>query len=194
MNNVNKLFYSQHCPTCRRLLMILKNQNLLCYFQLQCIDHIIDKLPPDMVVPMMVLISHNRPLVGEETFEWVKSIKFMRSQQVMDINKKIIQQNNTNPNRGPIGYDREIMTGISDTFAFTKTDDPLPHSYFGINEEQKHAIFTAPDVNESISNREQSKLIKDLETRRREQDLTTANLIKQEQMSVMERLQQNTFR
>lgn len=185
---MNILFYSKQCNTCRSLLVLLQNENLLGYFKLVCVDGILDKIPPQIEkVPTMIIVNLNRPLVAHETFEWIKQMKFIRQQQVMDINKKIImQQNNTNTeNKGPIGYDSEMMSGVSDTFAFTKIDTPLPHAYFGYKEDDKHVIFTAPLDKQKISMNDQKRLIKDIEERRTQQDSDHVILMKQKQMEAV---------
>jgi|688.fasta_scaffold214568_3 hypothetical protein len=187
-NGMNILFYSQKCETCKNLLVLLKNENLLGHFKLMCVDDKLNSLPQNMVVPTMFLVNINKPLVALEAFEWVKQMKFIRQQQILDINKKIIQQTSThgdNIKKGPMGYDNIIMGSVSDKFSFTKNDNPLPQSYFGVNEENIHAIFTAPKEKEAISKSEQSKLIKELESRRTQQDSDYASFMKQQQINAV---------
>ncbi|QKF93981.1 hypothetical protein QKU48_gp0523 [Fadolivirus algeromassiliense] len=185
-NNTNILFYSQKCEYCRNLLLLLRNENLLCYFKLICVDDKLDKFPPDMQVPMMVVNNVNKPLIAQETFKWIEQIKYIRSQQVMDINKKIIQQNSLNSTikKGPIGFDNDIMTSVSDKFAFTKVESACPQSYFGVGQEDKNVIFTAPE-HDKINKTNQLKLIKDLESRREQQDSDNATTMKQKQMEAV---------
>ena len=185
--NTNIVFYSQKCDTCRTLLTLLKNENLLGHFKLVSVDDKLDKLPQNMIVPTMIVINVNKPLIAQETFEWIKQMKFIRQQQVMDINKKIIQQNliNNNTKKGPAGFDSEIMAGISDKFAFTKADIPLPHAYFGVNEEDKNAIFTAPKDIKKLSKMDQNNLIKELESKRSQQDIDYNSFMKQQQLSAV---------
>jgi hypothetical protein len=187
MNGINVLFYSKLCDTCRNLLILLQNENLLGYFKLICVDDMLNRLPPQITkVPTMCVINLNRPLVAQETFEWVKQMKFIRQQQVMELNKKIILQNvNNESKRGPIGFDDEIHSGISDKFAFTKSDNPLPHMYVGAGEEDKHSIFTAPKETQKISSIDQKKLIRDIEERRTKQDDDNAVNMKQKQMEAV---------
>lgn len=203
MNNINQLsqmnmlFYSERCQTCRNLFTILKNENLLGYFKLICVDDKLDRLPPDMVVPMMKLINTTKPLVANETFEWINMMKSIRQQQIMDINKKIIQQNNLNNfntiNKGPNYYDDEIFSGISDKFAFTKIDAPLPHSYFGVNDEDKNVIFTAPEQKNTINKHTQDTLIKNLENQRKDQDNEYYTSMKKKQLESVLNAEQEKF-
>lgn len=191
MNGFNILFYSQYCETCKNLIILLKNENLLGYFKLICVDDKLDKLPPQITaVPTMIVTTINKPLVCEETFKWIEQIKFLRQQQVMDINKKIIQNNiinnMNNVKKGPIGYDDEIMSGLSDKFAFTKEDaPPLPHAYFGVGDEERNAIFTAPEKNRELSRDLHSKLITDLKKSRSQQDNEYADYVKQQQINAV---------
>lgn len=88
-------------------------------------------------------------------------------------NIQIIQENNNekqvNNNNGPIvkkspfGYLKEEMDGLSDSFAYLMTDNPLPKSFTTVDKEQ--AIYTAPEGNK-LDRRTQEMLIKTLETER----------------------------
>lgn len=182
--NTNTLFFSHNCETCKKLIMLLRNENLLSFFKMICVDDKLGKLPKDIVrVPTMIIVGINKPLTAHETFQWVEQMKFIRQQQVMDINKKIIQQYNTsNQQKGPLGYSEEIMSGYSDNFAFTKSDNSLPHSYVNINDEDKNAIFTAPQEKHRVSKLEQQKITKEIEERRNMQDTEYQTLMKQKQL------------
>ncbi|ARF11270.1 hypothetical protein Klosneuvirus_1_127 [Klosneuvirus KNV1] len=183
--NTNTLFFSYNCETCKRLIMLLRNENLLGFFKMVCVDDKLNQMPKNMIVPTMMVVNLNKPLVAHETFQWVEQMKFIRQQQVMDINKKIIQQYNTNnPNqqKGPFGYSEEMMAGYSDKFAFTKSDNALPHSYVNLNDEDKNAIFTAPQEKHRISKPEQQKVIKEIEERRNTQDTEYQSFMKQKQI------------
>jgi hypothetical protein len=200
-NSKNILFYSTNCTTCRHLLMILKNENLLCYFELRCVDNMLDRLPPYIQkVPTMLVSNVNKPLVAEETFEWINQIKFFRQQQVMDLNKKIIQENmnthnvvNSKKTTKPVEYLESEMSGFSDTFAYTKIDEPLPKSFFKVGDEDKISIYTAPDSGKKISNREQVKLTKEIEMRRVKQDNDFGDFMKQQQLKAIKESEQEKF-
>lgn len=188
MNNINILFYSMRCETCSKLFTILQNENLLSYFKLVCVDQDIEKYSRMIVVvPTMIIKGINKQLGPQECFEWVQQIKFIKQKQIMDVNKKIIQQNVTNnPNmkKGPLGYVDTEMGGISDQFAYTKTDNPIAHAYFGIGDEDKNVIFTAPDDG-TITKDTQHKLTKAVEQKRAIQDREYAEFMKQEQMKAV---------
>lgn len=197
---INILFYSRDCETCKNLLKILQNENLLSFFKLFCVDDKLNMVPPQItVVPTMIIANLNKPLVAQETFEWITRVKFMRQQQMMDVNKRIIQQNiinlaNNNKN-GPISFIPQEMTGITDTFAYKDIDKPQPHSFFNIGEEDKHAIFTAPEP-AKMSKDEQNKMIKELEVKRDTQSKEYEALMKQQQMQAILKAEQeknNTY-
>lgn len=199
MNGFNVLFYSQYCQTCVNLIFLLKNENLLGYFKLYCVDEKLNKLPAYITaVPTMIVTTINKPLVCEETFKWVEQMKFLRQQQIMDLNKKIIQSNminnNNNTKKGPIGYDDEIMSGLSDKFAFTKDDaPPLPHAYFGVGDEDKNAIFTAPEKNRELTKDMHSKLINDIKNSRDQQNKEYSEFFKQQQINAVMNSEKDTF-
>jgi len=189
MNGENAVFYSRQCATCRKLLILLQNEYLLSYFKLYCVDDNIDRYPKTMRVPLMIVNNINKPLVANEIFDWINQVKFIRQQQSMDNNRKIIQHNVLNnmayQKKGPIAYDQDIMSGISDKFAFKEIDRPLPQNYFGINEEDKHAIFTAPEQSDKMNKKEQTQLIKSIETKRKEQDEEYMKFMKEKQMEAV---------
>lgn len=196
---MNILFYSHKCQTCTDLLIILKNEGLIDNFKRICVDDKLDKLPQNMVVPTMILINIIKPLIAHETFEWVNRMKFLRQQssgQIMGANKQFIQNNvmnnMDNKKKGPIGFDDEMMGGVSDKFAFTKRDDALPHAYFGVNDEDKNVIFTAPN-DKRLSKSDQLKLINDLESKRTHQDNNYSKLMQEEQASAVMRTEYDEF-
>ncbi len=182
-NITNTLFYSQRCITCTNLLTVMNNEDLIRYFRLICVDNILDKLPQAITaVPTMIVNGVNKPLVAQEAFQWISQVKFIKQQE--QSNKLINPQQNQAQHRGPNAYDKEIMGGLSDSFAFTKTDEPLPHAYFGINEEKNHAIFTPPSEKNSLSRKDQTNLIKDLESRRSVQDNELTTIMKENQLNI----------
>lgn len=199
--NINMLFYTHKTKTCRDLLVLLRNENLIGNFKLICVDNMLDKLPQDMIVPTMILVNVNKPLIANEIFAWIEQIKFMRQQQLMDINRKIIQsqtynnqQLTNNRQTGPVSYDNDIMSGISDKFAFTKIDEPIPHAYFGLGDEDKNIIFTAPqDRKDTIDKVAQNNLIEELESKRMQQDNHFNTEMKKAQITAVMNMEQENM-
>ncbi|CAH6421752.1 Hypothetical protein KVN_LOCUS438 [uncultured virus] len=187
-NGINILFYSKDCVTCRNLLNLLKNENLLCYFKLICVDNNLKAIPAQItMVPTMILSNINKPLVVQETFEWVKKMKFIRNQQISDINKKIIQQNLIkimNDKNCPKGFVELEMSGVSDSFAFTDVDTPLDHTFFNLGEEEKNAIFTTPELSK-LSKDEQLSKINNLKSERNDHEQFFYKLMKKQQIQTV---------
>ena len=196
-NNVNILFYSKECNTCINLLKILHNENLLSCFKLFCVDERLNDIPPQItVVPTMIVSNIGRTLVAQEIFEWITKIKFVRQQQLMNVNKNIIKQNllkvAQNSTQGPLGYSEQEMSGMSDMFAYKDIDKAQPHNFFGVGEEDKHAIFTAPELSK-LSDNEQSTQIKEIENYRNNQDGEFNKLMKQQQIQAVLKSEQEKF-
>lgn len=161
---MNIIFYSQQCSTCRDLLILLRNENLLNYFTLFCVDNRLDKIPKQITrVPTMIVSNINKPLIAQETFEWVNQIKFLKNNS----NANNVDQNKLSG--GPKGFSENEMIGLSDKFSFTDKDKPLQQSYFGVGDEAKHAIYTAPS-DDPITKDEQMLLIHNLEISREYDD------------------------
>ena len=79
MNNSNILFYSNSCNTCKSLIKLLENEKLIQHFFPMCVDGKLEQLPPQIeVVPTMIVKDMNKPLVAEETFEYIKQVKFIK--------------------------------------------------------------------------------------------------------------------
>ncbi|AYV82174.1 MAG: hypothetical protein Homavirus13_3 [Homavirus sp.] len=193
-SGVNILFYSKKCPTCINVLNLLQNEKLLGYFKLFCVDERLNNLPPYIkVVPTMVVSDINKPLVMQEIFEYIQRIKFMRQKNMMDMNKRIIQQNliNTSQNTqsGPIGFKESEMSSISDTFAYTQIDMPMAQSFVNVND--KHAIFTPPLQKDEVMNKAtQEQLINSLENTRKEQEKEYNALLKQKRLDAIMKAEQ----
>jgi hypothetical protein len=187
-NNINIIFYSKTCDDCKTLLTLLQNEGMLQNFVMYCVDGRLKEIPPSITtVPTMTVASINKPLVGKETFEWVNKMKFIKEQNMMNINKHNIMKLNLmrmeNKN-GPHGFFNEEMNGISDNFAYTKTDIALPHRYSGATE-NKGAIFTAPDEKKKISKEEQKKRIESITKTRTEQDNVNSESMKKQQLNAV---------
>lgn len=189
MNNKNILFYSNSCSTCKSLIKLLENEKLIQYFLPMCVDGKLEQLPPQIeVVPTMIVKNMNKPLVAEETFEYIKQVKFIKS-----------SQNKFDNNKGLMGFSNIELNSSSDIFAFTKPDIPaLPQSYFNYKDEDKNTIFTAPEQ-QTIKDNDQSKLISELMSKREKQDENYAGIakkkrindvIKNEQEKLMEQYKQ----
>lgn len=187
---INIIFYSRNCYTCQNLIKVLQNENLLSFFKLYCVDNRLNQLPVHIkMVPTMIVTNVNRPLVGKETFEWIKKVKFIRQQVV---NQKIRQNNFAKMNKDPIGFNNQEMIGKSDNYAYVHVDVPFVHSYHGVNDEKNNAIFTASEFTKPIGKNEQNKMIKNLEQKRSHQDQTYKDIQKEQQLlSVMEAEQNN---
>lgn len=185
--NMNILFYSRECKTCITLIKILENEQLIQYFYPVCVDDKLNKLPPQIEhVPTMIVKDQNKPLVAEETFEWIKKVKFIKQNMQ---NKNTIIQNNVlaSMNKSSLkGFSDIEFGGESDIFAYTKSDAPaLPQSYFSCNDEKNNTIFTAPEQSSKITEDEQKKLLAYAEGQRNKQDIQYKDNAKKQQLNAV---------
>lgn len=183
MNRPNILFYSTKCPTCGSLITILKNEGLLPFFRMVCVDNKLTQIPPQIkTVPTAIITQINRPLVAKEIFEWVAQIKLLKNNQgqtqapklIQPITPQIAQRSNL------IEFNEHEMQGTSDKYAYTTTDIALPHMYHGIGDDSKYAIFTAPEQ-PKINEQDQRSQIQQLTVARNEQDKGIKTLYEQQQ-------------
>lgn len=179
----NMIFYSKRCRNCAYLFTLLGKENLIGYFKLINIDEI--PVIPSQIeyVPTMILHNYPKPLVCEEILEWVRNIKFFRGQGAQRGNtpNQSLEVDHLNA-KNPLAFDKDIMTGLSDKFALNGSDEALPQSYFGIGDENKHAIFTAPQEQTAINKYDQKRLIDAAKLERNEQDNTHRQMMKNAQL------------
>lgn len=179
-SNINLLFVSFKCKTCINLIRILENEKLKQYFRIICVDDKLKRLPPQIKkVPTMIVKTINKPLVALETFEWVKKMKFIRSNK------------NNNSSLGINGYSElEHSKSLDDKFAFMEDKPALPKSYFNYKSEKKHAIFTAPEQNK-IKASKQDSLVSNLMDKRDKQDKMYSHIAKSQRTNAVINSQRN---
>lgn len=201
MNNaINIIFYSRRCGTCNNLFTILKNEDLLKYFKLICVDDKLNILSPQITeVPTMIVKDINRPLIAQDIFKWISSVKFMRQQAMIEANQRAIQYNATlmekmqNIKNQPMAYINQEMGGFSDGYAYTEADYAQPHSFSMCRDDNSLAIFTAPEQR-TIKEDEQNGKIKELERNRNEHDETYKTYMKQQQIQAIIRAEREKLR
>jgi hypothetical protein len=190
----NMLFWSRNCKTSIPLIQMLKSENLLGFFKLISVgntneDNITLAKAASMglkIVPTMIVSDVEEPLVGAGTFEWIKRVKFLQQAHQTTTNKKIIQQNISrfsNNDDTMLEFNPEEMLGISDKYAYTKTDDAQSKSYVSINKdgEDKNVIFTAPEYSK-INGNDQKRMVEDVQKARDDQVTNFSDVMKKQQI------------
>ena len=81
------------------------------------------------------------------------------------------------------------MSGFSDKYAYTKTDDAKPHSYFDIKKNNV-SIFTAPEQ-QKITEKEQKKMINELVENRTKQYQDFSKIMRKQQIAAIIKEEQN---
>jgi hypothetical protein len=119
--------------------------------------------------------SVHKILEGKQIFTWLQGLKFIETSSTTNIKKRIVRneavKQETTPESEALTsqFTMDEIKGLSDPYAFVNVDIALPHSYFGYKAEEKHTICTLPEK-QRIKEIEQTKLIKTMEHRRKEQD------------------------
>lgn len=159
--HVNTLFYSENCQTCRLLITMLQNTNLIQNFKMICVDGRLEKFA-GMIdrVPTMLLANRDVPLVGDDIFTWVKNVRFIKYNKAMSMAQT--GKNNLLP-----GYSDAEMGSGSDTYAVKNenTSMALPQTFFGYKQEKNNIIMTPPK-DTKITAQDQKRLIADEEQQR----------------------------
>lgn len=164
--NSNILFYSQHSNLSMNLIRILKNENLINFFVLICVDDKLDKLPRDLIVPSMKIKGTNKFWVAEETFEWIKQAKFARNIQQRQFINNVQQQQNSmqSYNKLEHGSKSDAFTFVDDKVGFFSQD------YVG-SKDKGTIILTPPSDNkDKLTEKQQKDLIKKIDELRTNQD------------------------
>jgi hypothetical protein len=160
----------------KNLLTVLDNEKLLNNFKLICVDDNLNNIPPAIKkVPTMIVVGYPTPIVASETFDWIQKVKYIKGNPNIQ----------TNNNIGPIGYKCTEMGGFSDIFAYKDVDNPMPQSFYGINDDDKNVIFTAPEQ-DKISKKEQEASLKDLKEKREAQNRDYALSMKKAQLQAVQ--------
>tara|TARA_Y100000766_G_C18627954_1_gene469326 strand:+ start:18 stop:662 length:645 start_codon:yes stop_codon:yes gene_type:complete len=179
MNNItiNTLFYSRKCKTCQDLYILLKNYNLIKLFNCISVDNLKDysflKKNNITMVPTIIVPSQNKFYKGSETFTYINELNFFNNSK-----HNIIKKNISNKYE----YVQEEMNGISDSYAYTKYDNPQPKSFEYNNTDKKNIIFTAPELKNKLTEDYQKKLVKEQEHIRSIQDDQLKEIAKNEQI------------
>lgn len=159
---LNIVFYSSNCKFSTELLTLMKNENILQNFKMICVDGNIASIPKHITkVPAIITSDTNRLYMADDAFKWLHAVKYMR-QSVKDNN--IITKKNESINQ-PIDQRTFIsseMTGISDNFAYTNIDTPLPKSFMGYKDDDKHTIFTAPNETHKLDEKSLKSGLRDI--------------------------------
>lgn len=173
MDKQNILFYSNRCNMCMHLISILQSEKLFDLFNLICIDNIPPQsLPKNLnCVPTVIITKNNMVLEKNDIFKWINSVKFLSKEgsnvrkrnveETPPVNKQIVEDN-------LIGYNKHEMGEISDKFAHVEKDIAFAHTYVGIKDDNKHAIYTEPEKKKITAN-EQRALIRKIEMERKNQ-------------------------
>jgi len=190
--NMNIIFYSQKCNTCNLLLKLIHDEKLSYYFEFICVDDKIDKLPAYIRrVPTMIVTDVNKPLEGNEVLKWVESMKYIRQSQEALQTKKLAVQINTANQMGPKPFAKMEMSGFTDAYAIADPDPQknisLQQTFFSIGDEDKNAIFTAPEVKQKLTKDEQTKSINSIESIRKKQDEELGAVMKEQQRDALSR-------
>ncbi len=205
----NLLFYSRKCSDCRNLLIIMKNINILNKFKLICTDNKKINIPEYIrMVPTLIIHNINKPLEGEDTFKWVKSIKYLNTEkhiQNMEVNEISVNLNNKNNNSKKknknnktnlkkkknilTGFLTSEMTEFSDKYAYTEQDDAKPQSFFDINK-NNISIFTAPEQGKITQNK-QKNMIDELINDRKKDDNNYSKIMRKQQIAAVVNSEKN---
>lgn len=179
------LFWSSKCPLSANILNILRHENLLNNFKLVCVDNNLGRIPPQIrVVPTMIVVGQPQPIVAKDIYNWIQNIKFIRNQQPQQQSQ--IQQQGQGQGQqqaqGPFGFLAGEMNNFSDSFAYKDVDVALPQNFLNVGDEKATAIFTAPKEKTTIKKNEQTALINDLVSKRKNQEKDFSDIMKKEQM------------
>lgn len=168
----NIFFYKRNEPDATELYNILKRENLINNFQMVCMDDM-PKIPPNIESPTLMVAGATTLFIKHAAFKWVVSYKFMKNQELIEQNKKIIIKKQAGPN----GFLKTEMDGRSDTFAYTDVDMSQPKSYCGYGKDTDNVIYTAPEDNK-LSSQEQNKRIHEITSNRQLEDSQMKDTLK----------------
>lgn len=189
MNNINILFYSNHCECSKLLITMFQNENLLKYFYKICTDNN-PKVPSFIkVTPTIIIRGFPEPYVAADAFVWLAKIKQYKVNATMQ-RMNATQQQYINSNleidkTNILGFVDSEMNGTSDIYSFfskniaQECQESLPQTFFDYDKIGQENIFTPPlesgsykmtENYKKLGETEQNKLYNDLKMKRCKQD------------------------
>jgi hypothetical protein len=185
------IFFSELCDSCTNLRLLMKNENILHYFEPQCIDRKEDYYKSIGIthVPTLIVPGIQKPLITVDAFKWLQNVKCMRYQNTMNNSNKMLQYNMMKNMQmdGPNAYVSTEMSGLSDKFAYTDTDMAQVKSFSYGNEDP---IYTGPAEDDKISAAEYTKLIQDNDITRKQSEKEFEKIMKKGQLQAIIKAEQ----
>lgn len=191
----NVLYYSNMCDCSKELIAILQREDIYKYLHTICIDNNTN-IPPNIKTPTIIIKGSPTPYILGDAFLWVARMKQRKENIIMRrMNNNQLQYiRNINNNLMPAeneqikGFSEAEMSGMSDMFSLFSLDqkrechDAFPQSFVTCQNIGKQFIETLPLENGSykisknnehkITEKQQEKMVKSLESLRQEQDNT----------------------
>lgn len=163
----NMLFYSRTCKACSDLLFLLKNEKMLAYFKLICVDDILDNIPKSITqVPTLLLTNINKPLVCKEIFEWIKTVKSFSA----------------NVSHGKLDNLQGFTFESTQLVHVTKDKDNT--NFVGISDESQ-VIVTPSENKNKITDKDFYSKTKEIIDTRKEQSSFFSNIFKNEHQKII---------
>lgn len=184
---LNIIFYSTQCQFCHDLIRSMKNEGILQYFRMICVDNNIQNIPANITqVPAIITTDTNRVYLANEAFKWLQGVKYMRQQKINESNKKLIEYNiqKNAQSGGPHSFISTEMNGISDNFAYTDIDMAQPKNFQEYGKDDRDIILTPP-IDTKINTSQQSKKLKEAELSREQQNKVFSENMKQGQLQAV---------
>jgi len=178
MSDSNYLFFSNKSHECLTLMTLMRNENLLQYFNPICTD----KGWPNgiNVIPTIIIRNSQTKIENADCFKWLCAIKQWKQNMLLSQFGNEYNSysqsigNNLNMNSSVIGYSASEMGGFSDSFALLQTDDALPQSFVDYEKKlinnDKLLIFTPPSEEKKIDDEAQGKMVRKILKERDEFD------------------------
>lgn len=170
--NKSMLFVSRYCPHSKQFLDIFETHEISKTFEIYFIEDNIDNLPSFVKsVPTLHIPILEKPLVGSDSFAWLKKITKDIS---IDVKETPIQkvENIVEENKGIKDFDNTMSGGYSDDFSFIHNENPQKHSFEFLDVQEK----LKPQIS-NIKNNTDDDLSKRLEQLQQERsnnsDITT---------------------
>ena len=193
----NILFYSKFSAMSIDLLKLMQSYNISNQFLLKCIDDM-KQIPNGLEkVPTLIVVGINKPLVGREALNWFNEMRPILAQQNAGNNSKQtlynISKQEASSSGNLHGFSNDEHIGLSDNYAYTETDNPMPKS-FGDCMTDTNVIITPPKEENKLTRYQQDKTIKALEYERINQEKTYITEMKKKQLEALILKEENSLR
>jgi hypothetical protein len=158
----NILFYSNKCTYCKEIIKLINTVDDISKYKLINIDNNSSNFPYIQRVPTLLISNLQKPIVGINAFNWIKS-QSQFNKQTNNIN--LTPNNNLDPKINSLVFDSKAKMDGSDKkiehFSYLNDDQNLDklHKFYDTKTEKMYTLPEGERINQNIQKKKLNKLV-----------------------------------